>query len=155
MGILKIISGGQTGVDRLGLEIAKSIGIETGGTAPKGFLTENGNDISLRDLGLVEHPQRLYPPRTKSNVSDSDGTIYFASDTKSRGLKLTIKICKDMNKPYLINPTIDRLTKWLIDNDIQVLNIAGNRGSKLKDDFKVQIEKTLLQSLALYNSHTK
>ena len=38
---MKIISGGQTGVDRLALDVAKSLNIATGGTAPKGYLTEN------------------------------------------------------------------------------------------------------------------
>lgn len=31
----KIISGGQTGVDQIALDIAKQLGIETGGTAAK------------------------------------------------------------------------------------------------------------------------
>jgi hypothetical protein len=41
---MKIISGGQTGVDRLALDVAKSLNIATGGTAPNGYLTENGSD---------------------------------------------------------------------------------------------------------------
>ena len=35
MKLRKIISGGQTGVDRAGLEAGKKLNLETGGTAPK------------------------------------------------------------------------------------------------------------------------
>lgn len=37
---MKIISGGQTGIDQMALEQASKIGIMTGGTACKGWLTE-------------------------------------------------------------------------------------------------------------------
>lgn len=54
--LTKIISGGQTGADEGGLEGARLLGIPTGGTAPKGYRTENGPNLTLRDTyGLVEH----------------------------------------------------------------------------------------------------
>ncbi len=40
--VVRIISGGQTGADRAGLEAGKLLGVATGGTAPANFLTENG-----------------------------------------------------------------------------------------------------------------
>lgn len=42
----KIISGGQTGIDRLGLEVGKELGLETGGTTTPGYYTENGRVAS-------------------------------------------------------------------------------------------------------------
>ena len=50
----KIISGGQTGIDRLGLEVGKELGLETGGTTTPGYYTENGRDESLKDFGVTE-----------------------------------------------------------------------------------------------------
>lgn len=139
----KIISGGQTGVDRIALEVASKLNIMCGGTAPKGYLTENGSDYSLADFNLKEHSSSKYPARTKSNVQESDGTVYFATDTNSRGLKLTKKICIENNKPFILNPTADNLVMFVKKNNITCLNIAGNRGSKLNDTQVSNIEKLL------------
>ena len=51
---IKVISGGQVGADRIGLEEAKKLGFETGGTAPHKYLTSKGSDLSLKDFGLTE-----------------------------------------------------------------------------------------------------
>jgi len=129
--VIKVISGGQTGIDQLGLKVAKELGIETGGTAPKGYLTELGPYLSLRDqYGLVESEYQAYGPRTRQNVLDSDGTVLFG-DMTSPGSNGTIALCKNYNKPYKANPSADELRQWLVDNSIKVLNVAGNRGSKV------------------------
>ena len=128
--VKKVISGGQTGTDRFGLEIAKELGIETGGTAPKYYKTENGCDQSLKDFGLVEDESSDYDPRTEKNIIDSDGTVIFG-DIKSPGSKLTIKLLKQHNKKYIDNPTIEKLKEFITENNIEVLNVAGNRASKL------------------------
>jgi hypothetical protein len=52
--IEKLISGGQTGADRAGLEAAKALGIATGGTAPKGWRIENPDGTSGSDPSLAE-----------------------------------------------------------------------------------------------------
>ena len=62
--LTKIISGGQTGVDAAALRAAKAVGIPTGGTAPKGWLTEDGPAPWLAEYGLVESDSPFYPPRT-------------------------------------------------------------------------------------------
>ena len=60
----KVISGGQTGVDRAGLVAASLSKLETGGTAPQGYRTLDGEDYDLRDIfGLTEHWSSAYPPR--------------------------------------------------------------------------------------------
>jgi hypothetical protein len=128
-GLVKVISGGQTGVDRVGLEVAKEKGLETGGTAPRGYKTEKGFDVSLKDYGLVEDTSYDYNPRTRANVRDSDGTVIFGNTT-SVGSKLTIRLCKDYKRPYLENPSITELRQWLLFNKIAVLNVAGNRLSQ-------------------------
>ncbi len=126
--IEKIISGGQTGADMAGLVFAHKIGITTGGTAPKGYKTESGNMVHLlKDVfGLSEFGD--YKQRTIINIEDSDGTVIFA-DRTSAGSLLTMKKCREMKKPYVISPSPETFVKWLNDNKIRILNVAGNRES--------------------------
>lgn len=125
-----IISGGQTGVDRIGLEEAVRIGIPTGGMAPKNWWTENGSDLSLKDFGLIESPVMGYGHRTKYNITKADGTVLFG-DMSSPGSLQTIRSCIEKKKPYITNPHPWELAGWLEEHNIEILNIAGNRGSKL------------------------
>lgn len=81
----KIISGDQTGIDRLGLEVGKEPGLETGGTTTPGYYTENGRDESLKDFGVTEISPELQAGRTEQNVLNSDGTVYFSTDEDSAG----------------------------------------------------------------------
>jgi hypothetical protein len=131
--IEKIISGGQTGADVAGLDAARLAGIPTGGTAPKGWRVclEDGSDGTnpeLESFGLIEHESSEYPPRTIQNVKNSDGTVWFGY-TDSPGGKLTIGTCTKLEKPYLINPSAEDLKTWTEENNIKVLNVAGNRKS--------------------------
>lgn len=128
MTLRKIISGGQTGADMGGLLAAKELGLETGGTAPGGYKTEKGRNLDLRDTyGLTQFGS--YPERTHINVRDSDVTVIFGDITEP-GSKLTIKLCQDLMKPFRINPPTLTFLKFLVDHQVQVLNIAGNRESK-------------------------
>ena len=132
--ITKIISGGQTGADQAGLAAALVLGIETGGTAPPIFRTEKGSETyKLKTLyGLVEGiPDRtIYRKRTRQNIIDSDGTVVFGN-SKSTGSNLTISICLQLKKPHnIIPPNRDSFLRWIEVNNIQVLNVAGNRESK-------------------------
>ena len=127
--ITKIISGGQIGADQFALEVGEKLGIKTGGTAPPGFKTSIGNQSKLlKQFGLKEGEAdiKIYPKRTIKNVQDSDGTIIFGN-IYSYGSRLTIGTAKKNNKPYLINPTAKQIKKWIIDNNIKILNVAGNR----------------------------
>lgn len=141
--VTKIISGGQTGADQIGLLVGKKLGYETGGTAPKFYKTENGSDYSLRDkYGLVEDDSEDYDPRTRKNILDSDGTVVFG-DIKSPGSKNTMKYCKAYGKPSIDNPDEFELKIWLEVNEIEVLNVAGNRGSKLSPFKSRGVERVL------------
>lgn len=128
----KIISGGQTGADRGGLLAAIDLDIKTGGWAPKGWITENGPDPSLRNHGLVQHSSPNYPPRTRMNCQDSDLTAIFGN-TGTPGTKLTISICREDNIPYIINPSAKELRDRCEELQVETLNIAGNRASKDAD----------------------
>lgn len=156
--VTKIISGAQTGIDRLGLEVGKELGIETGGTTTPGYYTENGIDLSIKDFGVVEISPELqqgkrgkefYLPRTEQNVINSDGTAYFATNDDSAGRYATERFAKNHNKPFILNPNGEQLRQWLIDNNIQTLNVAGNRGSRVTEEFYSEVRNTLKQALQI------
>lgn len=116
-----------------GLAAAKDNGLETGGWAPKGWITLNGPNPTLAKLGLVEHKSSKYTPRTYANVKDSDGTIRLAYDFTTPGEKCTLKAIQYYNKPYLDIDLKDLtfifyVTDWIYKNKIEVLNVAGNAG---------------------------
>lgn len=139
-GVLKVISGGQTGADRGGLEAARAIGLATGGTAPRDFMTANGSDYTLQSFGLVAVGN--YRTRTIKNIKDSDGTVIFAHNVESLGTVLTLNQARANKKPVLVlefakdSSTADvqvmaeRLADFVKANRIMSLNVAGNREIK-------------------------
>ena len=142
---LKIISGGQTGVDQIALKVAHKLGIETGGIAPKGYRTETGFNFELRDVyGLIQHESAEYPPRTEMNILNSDCTLLFGK-TDSLGSKLAIKLAKKHSKHIFLNPKVSEVHD-LIVKGYRVFNIAGNRGSTLSHYDEEMIRKGLTKA---------
>ncbi len=132
--IKKIISGGQTGADRGGLDAAKELGIPTGGNVPKNFKTENGPDPKLAEYGLIETESENYEERTILNVTNSDGTVIFCNVDENgliigEGTMFTFYTAESMFRPVIVNPDEKNFLAWLKENDIHVLNVAGNRES--------------------------
>jgi len=125
----KIISGGQTGADIGGLVAGKLLNLETGGTAPKGWITEDGSNYLLGFLYNLKEGSPGYVARTKINIADSDATLILGN-VNSPGSKLTLDTCEKQGKLYLVNPEPDELRTWLENYDIRTLNVAGNRESK-------------------------
>lgn len=140
MKLRRVISGGQTGADKQGLICAKEQGIETGGTAPKGWRTEVGADLTLKEFGLTESPSSGYPMRTAQNVKDSDATIWFGK-VGSPGYYCTRNACRTYNKPLYENP--GSLVSLALT--YEVFNIAGNRESK--NPGVIQLVKDAFDSL--------
>ncbi len=132
----KLVSGGQTGGDQAGLVAGVTLGLETGGWAPRGWRTQDGPAPWLSRFGLKEHPVWGYPPRTRENVKDSDGTFWFGNPG-SPGGRLTLRTCAELQKPsYVViwpsaavplDKEISSFRAWLHVNNIQTLNVAGNR----------------------------
>lgn len=139
--IKKIISGGQTGVDRAGLDAAMLLKISTGGYCPKGYMTENGEDRKLKKYGLKELSACRYEDRTIKNVLTSDGTVIFCRTDENKniigeGTQLTFSVAMDNDKPVIINPTKIKFVKWVMKYNIKILNVAGNRESQYPGIYK-------------------
>lgn len=147
----KIISGGQTGADRAGLEAALILNIPTGGFCPKGFMTELGKDFSLKKFRLKETETCKYDERTVKNVLSGDGTVIFCRlDSKKRivgdGTQLTYAIALNNGKPVIINPSKRKFLSWMEKNNIEILNVAGNRESQNPGIFE-RTKKFLVKAL--------
>lgn len=132
----RIVSGGQTGADRGGLEAAIKLDIPHGGWCPAGRIAEDGR-IPAR-YQLVETMGSDYSERTWLNVRDSSGTIVFV-DSMTPGSRATVEFCVKARRPYLIVPTtvsapkraVGRIRLWLDQmGEMPRLNIAGTRESK-------------------------
>jgi len=126
-----IISGGQTGADKGGLQAALNLGLPTGGTAPANYRTERGPDPTLRKFGLVA--QGTYKERTIANVCNSDATVIFITKP-SPGSQLTINQCRRLGRPYLIVDPFSEAAVQMVADFIRtvrpgIINIAGHRES--------------------------
>ena len=134
---LKIISGGQTGVDRAALDAAIKLQISHGGWCPKGRLAELGETIPEK-YQLKETVSSDFSERTKLNIRDADGTLILVPKMPldvNDGTVLTIQEAKVSSKPYLIvDLSLEQdpadIINWIKDHNIKVLNIAGPRESQ-------------------------
>jgi hypothetical protein len=102
---------------------------------------------------LKQHESAEYPPRTEQNVIDSDATVIFGNPS-SPGSALTRKLCKQHGKPFILatfekhgtKETAKNLRKWIVANNIAVLNVAGNRERKNPGIYKLTYD-TLIEAL--------
>ncbi len=148
----KIISGGQTGVDRAALDIAIKHNIAHGGWCPRGRIAEDGT-IDER-YNLTETDSREYACRTKWNVRDSDGSLILNSGRLAGGTAVTVSVARRYNK-HCHSISLDKTTdvsdaiEWISRHNIRILNIAGPRESKQPGIYKeaYQLLESLLQQL--------
>lgn len=132
----KIISGGQTGVDRAGLDAALQAGIPIGGSCARGRTAEDGTIPEQYPMTELKSPESFY--RTEKNVIDSDGTLILNIGELSQGTKLTHDFTVQYGKPSLIvqldAPELikpEHVVRWINGQYINTLNIAGPRESKI------------------------
>jgi hypothetical protein len=133
--VSKIVSGGQTGVDRGALDAAIELGIAHGGWCPRGRLAEDGK--IPRKYQLQETDSWRYYIRTQRNVLDSDGTLILYRNVLRGGTALTRTFAQQAQKPLFYIDLASRnaplavrnLQTWLRLRRIQTLNVAGPRQS--------------------------
>jgi len=137
MPITKIVSGGQTGADRGGLDPAIELGILHGGWCPKGRQAEDGcipDQYNLDEISSLN-----YVVRTEQNVIDSDATIIFTYGKPTGGSKKTVEFAKKHHRPHLhvdieseedIDNNVTDIRTWLKSLKVAVLNIAGSGESE-------------------------
>jgi len=128
----RIVSGGQTGVDRGALDAAIAVGIPHGGWCPAGRLAEDGRIPDRYELR--ENDSADYAERTEKNVVDSDATLILHRGRLKGGTQLTRYLASRHGKPCLVvnldQPNSgDKVRAWLASAEVRILNVAGPRES--------------------------
>jgi hypothetical protein len=133
---MKIVSGGQTGVDRAALDFAIRHGFEHGGCCPRGRLAEDGVIPTIYHLRETDSAE--YEERTEQNVLDADATLIVTRETELSGGTAFTKTCAEQHgRPLLVvcerdglSPGAAALLKFLKHNKVRTLNVAGPRKSQ-------------------------
>ena len=139
---IKVITGGQTGVDRGALDAALDLKLECGGWCPEGRLAEDGpipEQYPVQELTGGD-----YRDRTRKNVVDSDGSAIIYFGEIEGGTECTLDDCVQLAKPYqLINgagtqpgQAAKQIAEFVRESGVQTLNIAGPRASKIEKGHK-------------------
>ena len=137
MSLRKVVTGGQTGIDRAALDAAQAAGVPTGGWCPAGRRAEDG-PIPAR-YPLRETPTRAYAQRTRWNVRDSDATLVLTPHAAPEGgTALTLAAARRRGKPCLhvrlpAPDAVARITAWAARHGVATLNVAGPRASDAPD----------------------
>jgi len=146
----RILSGGQTGVDRAALDVALLLAISCGGWCPRGRKAEDG-PIAQR-YPLTETHSSDYRQRTAANVLASNGTLILYRGHLSGGTGLTLRIAERASKPFFkvnleTSPSPANTLTWIRNHRIRVLNVAGPRESQALGIY-LQARRWLLRLLA-------
>ena len=130
--VRRIVSGGQTGVDRGALDAAKALGIPHGGWCPAGRVAEDGRIPQKYQLKETESSD--YALRTERNVLDSHASLILFRGRLSGGTELTVHLAKRHEKPCCVvdlrkqGPGREVLA-WINEHQVEILNVAGPRES--------------------------
>ncbi len=151
--LIRIISGGQTGVDRGALDAALAAGFPVGGYCPAGRLAEDGIIPALYPLRELDRGGPL--ERTLMNVAESDGTVIFYFESLSGGTEKTLETCLFLQRPYLLidaelclpETAADRINGFCEEHRIEVLNVAGPRATEWDDGYDF-VRETIAELLS-------
>ena len=157
---MKIISGGQTGVDRAALDAALRHGIKSGGWCPTGRLDEFGRIPDRYAVKELENGGST--KRTLQNVKDSDGTIIIYPGKLSGGTEQTLHFCVEQRRPHELidasNISTEKAAQLIADfvceNNIEILNVAGPRQSEWPEGYgyAAQVLDIFLNSIMSKNT---
>jgi hypothetical protein len=134
--IKRIVSGGQTGVDRASLDVAIKLGIDHGGWIPRGRLTESGE--LPQKYHLTETSSSQYSVRTEKNVVAAEGTLIISHGPLTGGSGYTREMAVKHGRPWLhmdLNQmaafhAATAINNWILQKEIEILNVAGPRASE-------------------------
>ncbi|MDZ4852216.1 MAG: putative molybdenum carrier protein [Pirellulaceae bacterium] len=131
--IERLISGGQTGVDRAALDVAIELAIPHGGWCPRGRRAEDG--VIPDRYQLQEWLSENYADRTRQNVLDSNGTLILYGNRLEGGSLLTANFAEQngiANFRVRLSGRVSFVAciEWLVEANIRILNVAGPRASK-------------------------
>ena len=150
-GVAKIVSGGQTGVDRAALDVALELGLPCGGWVPRGRQAEDGRIPPIYPMRETE--SRGYATRTRLNVRDSDATLILSRGEPTGGTALTVDCALSLGRPHLVvdlagEVDLPAVRAWLALHDVRVLNVAGSRESAPPGIYQAAVDvlKNLLGS---------
>jgi putative molybdenum carrier protein len=138
---VKIISGGQTGVDRAALDVALKHGIEGGGWCPTGRVDEFGKIPDRYPVKELESGG--FTERTQQNVKDSDGTVIIYPGKLTGGTEQTAQFCIGQQRPHLLvdasrlsgEDAARLIGEFVLKNKIDILNVAGPRQSEWAEGY--------------------
>jgi hypothetical protein len=138
---LKIISGGQTGVDRAALDAAFKHGIACGGWCPAGRLDEFGRIPDRYPVKELEHGS--FVERTMQNVKDSDATVIIYFDKLRGGTEQTVRFCIEQKRPHELidaaeisaESAANSIFDLVRENKIDILYVAGPRQSEWQQGY--------------------
>ena len=148
-----IISGGQTGVDRAALDVARERGLPYGGFIPKGRRTEDGT-LPDEYVGMTETESSIFAVRTRENVACADATLILARGPPDGGTLLARLTAQAKEKPLLVLDLLEvdhdeaaqRTLAWLRGLPAGSLNVAGPRDSRqpgIYGEARALLEKVL------------
>lgn len=133
--LMRIVSGGQTGVDRAALDAAMAAGLEVGGWCPRGRRALDGPIPP--QYPLIETRSSRYRTRTRWNVRDADATLILYRGALAGGTALTLAFCKELGRPYFVHELADGerddlapVKAWIQRLRPSVLNVAGPRETR-------------------------
>ena len=141
MTLSKIVSGGETGIDRAALDAALAAGFPCGGWAPGDRMA--GDGLIPERYPLMVLPRGEYRQRTRLNVVDSDGTAIIHYESLAGGTRLTRNLCALLKRPYVLldarklspDDAVAAVVEFIDKHDIRILNVAGPRASKWPEGY--------------------
>ncbi|MEA2985960.1 MAG: hypothetical protein QOD94_2214 [Alphaproteobacteria bacterium] len=155
---LKIITGGQSGVDRAALDVAKELAIAYGGWCPRGGWAEdltNPPGLLAHYPLLRETPLSEPAQRTQYNLRDSDAVLIVTLAgglAASKGTALAREIAERDGKPLLVvgldaTDAVPQARQWLDgllsgrdQNQVLALGVGGPRESEAPGIYRRALE---------------
>jgi hypothetical protein len=134
--VRRLVSGGQTGVDRAALDVAARLGMQAGGWCPAGRWAEDGR---IPDAYKLVETRSAFPiERTRRNVLETDATLVIARRRLDAGTRATLRLARALHRQCLHlsvgrgpgdRAALARARGWIVARRIRTLKVAGPRES--------------------------